>query len=183
MSSADEASKAMLAAALGGLLGLGGAGCVPKWEGGTTGSSAGGASTASSSNNGGSTSDGGSATGGGGSGAGGNGAGGSTTASGGGGDGGGGGTPTNPHTPIPNTECASGQVPNPMVTSSTMMVMTEQQFKDLCSQHMGIFEVQPLCGGSNACRGIAYDSGTGILTEHTCKGTNTCAGYNCVICN
>ena len=90
---------------------------------------------------------------------------------------------TNPHTPIPDTACEDGQVPDPVVTSSEVVVLTEEDFRGICSEAGGIFEIQPLCGGSNACRGIAYDSATHVLTEHTCQATNTCAGYNCVVCD
>jgi hypothetical protein len=90
---------------------------------------------------------------------------------------------SNPHTPIPDTACPSGISPTPMVTSTMLGMLTEQQFHDMCDQAGGIFEIQPLCGGSNACRGFAYDSGQTRLTEHTCQGTNTCAGYNCVVCS
>lgn len=92
------------------------------------------------------------------------------------------GSSTNPHTPIPNTACPDGQVPNPMVTMTTVVVLTQQEFHDMCDAAGGIFEIQPLCGSSNACRGFAYDNHTQDLTEHTCQATNTCSGYNCVVC-
>ena len=69
------------------------------------------------------------------------------------------------------------------MTSSEVVVLTEEEFRDICTEAGGILEIQPLCGGSNACRGIAYDSGTHVLTEHTCKATNTCSGWNCVVCD
>lgn len=93
------------------------------------------------------------------------------------------GTGTNPHTPIPNTACGDGQVENPEVTSSVVVLLSQEDFQAICAEAGGIFEIQPLCGGSNACRGIAYDSGTHVLTHHTCQATNTCAGYNCVVCD
>ena len=61
-----------------------------------------------------------------------------------------------------------------------METLTLEQFTALCDSMNGIFEIQPHCGGSNACRGMSYDTGTQTLTEHTCRGTNTCAGYSCV---
>jgi hypothetical protein len=64
-----------------------------------------------------------------------------------------------------------------------MEVLTQQQFEDMCSARDGIFEIQPHCGGSNACRGFSYDSGTLTLTEHTCRATNQCGGWSCVICS
>lgn len=91
-------------------------------------------------------------------------------------------TPANPHTPIPATKCASGQVPQPAVTSSVVGALTQDEFASRCASLNGIFEIQPLCGGSNSCRGMSYDSGSQTLTEHSCQATNTCAGYSCVVC-
>jgi hypothetical protein len=91
-------------------------------------------------------------------------------------------TPTNPHTPIPATKCASGQVPNPAVTSTVVGAVTQDMFAAQCAAQNGIFEIQPLCSGSNSCRGMSYDSGTQTLTEHSCQATNTCAGFSCVVC-
>jgi hypothetical protein len=108
------------------------------------------------------------------------GAGGATTSS--SGTGGAGGATTNGDTPIPDTGCATGVVPDPMVTSSTVGALTEDEFKALCDAQGGIFEIQPHCGGSNACRGFSYDANTETLIEHTCRATNTCAGYSCVVC-
>jgi len=89
---------------------------------------------------------------------------------------------TNPHTPIPATKCESGQVPNPKVTSTVVGALTQDEFASRCAALNGIFEIQPLCGGSNSCRGMSYDSGEQTLTEHSCQATNTCAGYSCVVC-
>ncbi len=91
-------------------------------------------------------------------------------------------TPPNPHTPIPATKCASGQVPHPAVTSTVVGSITQDEFASRCAAQNGIFEIQPLCGGSNSCRGMSYDSGSETLTEHSCQATNTCAGYSCVVC-
>jgi hypothetical protein len=93
------------------------------------------------------------------------------------------GTITNEDTPIPATACDGGVSPNPTVTSSTVGAITQQQFAALCQKRSGILEVQPHCGGSNACRGVSYDSETQTLTEHTCRATNNCAGYSCVVCD
>ena len=91
-------------------------------------------------------------------------------------------TSPNPHTPIPATMCASGRVPNPKVTSTVAGALTQDEFALRCAAENGIFEIQPLCGGSNSCRGMSYDSGSQTLTEHSCQATNTCAGYSCVVC-
>jgi len=89
---------------------------------------------------------------------------------------------TNPHTPIPATKCESGRVPNPKVTSTMVGALTQDEFASRCAAQNGTFEIQPLCGGSNSCRGMSYDSDAQTLTEHSCQATNTCAGYSCVVC-
>ncbi|HEY4119230.1 MAG TPA: hypothetical protein VGM56_15290 [Byssovorax sp.] len=85
--------------------------------------------------------------------------------------------------PLPDTACPSGVSPDPAVTSSATQSLTQQQFQTMCSARGGVFEIQPHCGGSNACRGFSYDSDTQTLTEHTCRATNQCSGYSCVICS
>ncbi len=68
------------------------------------------------------------------------------------------------------------------ITSSKVVTdMTQQKFTQMCDDRGGTVEVIPECAGKNSCKGMAYDTATQTLTEHTCKGTNTCAGYNCVI--
>ncbi|MEB2322092.1 MAG: hypothetical protein OZ921_06235, partial [Sorangiineae bacterium] len=69
------------------------------------------------------------------------------------------------------------------VTSSRVVTMTEAEFRDECEQRGGVFEVIPHCGGLTTCRGMSYDTTTSTLTDHTCRGVNTCAGYSCVICD
>ena len=91
--------------------------------------------------------------------------------------------PANGDTPVPDTACDGGVSPDAGVTSSTTGALTLEQFTALCDAKHGIVEIQPHCGGSNACRGMSYDSNTQTLTEHTCRGTNTCGGYSCVICD
>lgn len=86
-------------------------------------------------------------------------------------------------TPMPATECDGGVSPDPSVTSTTSVVLTLDQFTSQCDAKNGVVEIQPHCGGSNACRGMSYDANTQTLTEHTCRSTNTCAGYSCVVCD
>lgn len=70
----------------------------------------------------------------------------------------------------------------PHITSSENVgVMTEEQFKALCDQRGGTVEVMPHCGGFATAKGFSYDSTTSLLSEHTCRGANTCAGWNCAI--
>ncbi len=90
---------------------------------------------------------------------------------------------TNGDTPIPATACDGGVSPDPGVTSTTVLSLTLDQFTAQCTAENGIVETQPHCGGSNACRGMSYDIETQTLTEHTCRATNTCAGYSCVVCD
>ncbi len=85
-------------------------------------------------------------------------------------------------TPQPATTC-SDQRPDPHVVQKTTVDESEDDFKSACAARNGIFEIQPGCGGSNACRGMSYDSDAHTLIEHTCRATNTCAGYSCVVCD
>jgi len=80
-------------------------------------------------------------------------------------------------------ECASGVSPTPEVTSSKVQAMTQAQFTSECEARNGVFEIEPHCGGLNHCRGLSYDTGIQVLTEHTCRATNTCAGFSCIVCN
>ena len=81
--------------------------------------------------------------------------------------------------------CACSTCPAvPMVTSTTTVAnLTEDAFTSQCAALKGVMEIQPHCGGSNSCRGMSYDTNTQTLSEHTCRGTNTCAGYSCVVCD
>lgn len=90
---------------------------------------------------------------------------------------------TNGDTPIPATACDGGVSPDPTVTSTAAGALTLGQFTSQCNTLNGIVEIQPHCGGSNACRGMSYDTETQTLSEHTCRATNTCAGYSCVVCD
>lgn len=71
---------------------------------------------------------------------------------------------------------------DPELTSSeTIVDMTEAQFRERCDHRGGVVEVIPHCGGLNTCKGFSYDMTTDLLSEHTCKGAATCAGWNCKI--
>jgi len=70
----------------------------------------------------------------------------------------------------------------PHITSSENVgVLTEEQFTALCDERAGTVEVMPHCGGFATAKGFSYDSSTELLSEHTCKGANTCGGWNCVL--
>ena len=59
--------------------------------------------------------------------------------------------------------------------------MTLEKFTAECTARGGVIEIHPHCGGVNTCKGMSYDETIGVLTEHTCKGLNTCTGYSCVV--
>jgi hypothetical protein len=70
------------------------------------------------------------------------------------------------------------------VTSSTQDPnMSLATFSAECAARGGVVEVEPHCGGLNSCRGVSWDTITHVVSEHTCKGMNTCAGYSCIICS
>jgi hypothetical protein len=79
--------------------------------------------------------------------------------------------------------CETGVVSNPSVTSSTKVAMTQEEFAATCASRNGTVQVHPHCGGANSCRGMSYDSGTEALTEHSCRASNTCTGFSCIICS
>jgi hypothetical protein len=84
----------------------------------------------------------------------------------------------------PAPQCDSGIPDAAVVTSSTIVAnMTLDSFTSQCQALNGAVEIQPHCGGSNSCRGMSYDTETQTLLQHTCRATNTCAGYSCVICD
>jgi hypothetical protein len=90
----------------------------------------------------------------------------------------------NADTPVPDTTCDGGVLPNRQITSSAVVAgMTLDQFTAQCQAADGILEIQPHCSGSNACRGMSYDSELQTLIQHTCRGLNSCGGFSCVVCD
>ena len=70
---------------------------------------------------------------------------------------------------------------DPKITSSKRVENLDADgFKALCDARHGTVEVMAHCGGLASARGFAYDTTTQELSEHTCKGANTCSGWNCV---
>lgn len=67
-------------------------------------------------------------------------------------------------------------------TLSETKEVTLEDFTADCDVLGGTIEIHPHCGGVNTCKGMSYDTGTKVYTEHTCKGLNTCAGFSCVLC-
>jgi hypothetical protein len=54
-------------------------------------------------------------------------------------------------------------------------------FQAMCDARGGTVEVMAHCGGLATAAGFSYDTTTETLIEHSCKGQNTCAGWNCVL--
>lgn len=79
--------------------------------------------------------------------------------------------------------CTTGVVDDPRVTSTTTGEMSEADFTSRCDSAGGVVQVEPHCGGHNQCRGFSYDSNTQALTENTCRATNTCGGFSCIVCD
>ena len=82
--------------------------------------------------------------------------------------------------------CSSNDEPksaaDPEITSSEIIAaMTVEDFTARCDARGGTVEVMPHCGGFATAKGFSYDSTTEELSEHTCMGANTCAGWNCAI--
>jgi hypothetical protein len=74
-----------------------------------------------------------------------------------------------------------GDDENSQVTSTQKIELDADGFKSLCDERGGTVEVMVHCGGLATGPGFAYDIQTRELTEHTCKGVNTCSGWNCLI--
>ncbi len=75
-----------------------------------------------------------------------------------------------------------GSPTGPGVITSSQHVdsLDEAGFTALCDARSGTVEVMPHCGGFATAKGFSYDYTTSTLAEHSCKGANTCAGWNCV---
>jgi|SRR6478735_6710563 len=76
---------------------------------------------------------------------------------------------------------ADPNAPAHITSSKSGGVLTEADFEALCDARGGTVEVMPHCGGFASAKGFSYDSGTQLLSEHTCAGANTCGGWNCVL--
>lgn len=67
-----------------------------------------------------------------------------------------------------------------ILSSVTDPSVTRESFEAVCTERGGTLELHAHCGGANSCHGLSYDTDTHVLTEHTCQGMNTCAGFSCV---
>jgi hypothetical protein len=60
--------------------------------------------------------------------------------------------------------------------------LTYEQVRALCDARGGHMETYAACAGANRCRGLSYLAYDPFpLTEHTCKGSNSCSGFGCVV--
>lgn len=78
------------------------------------------------------------------------------------------------------TACADDSSSPEITSSRDMANLDADGFKALCDARDGTVEVMAHCGGLASGRGFSYDTTNGQLSEHTCKGANTCAGWNCL---
>lgn len=79
------------------------------------------------------------------------------------------------------TSATNGILGNGITSSIVDSSITYEKFKVMCDDKNGKMEVHPHCGGANSCKGFSYDLATHVLTEHSCKGLNTCTGYSCIL--
>jgi hypothetical protein len=78
--------------------------------------------------------------------------------------------------------CGSDDDTDATITSSKKVENLDADgFQALCDERGGTVEVMAHCGGLASGKGFSYDTATDMLSEHTCKGANTCGGWNCVI--
>lgn len=68
-------------------------------------------------------------------------------------------------------------------TSYTEVQHTFAELTALCDEQEGYVQVHASCGGVNTCQGFSYgDWGQdAVLSEHTCSGANSCKGLSCII--
>ncbi|MEO8916738.1 MAG: hypothetical protein ABI488_04885 [Polyangiaceae bacterium] len=71
--------------------------------------------------------------------------------------------------------------PGVITSSQKVDTLDEAGFTQLCDARGGMVEVMPHCGGFASAKGFSYDLATSELSEHSCKGANTCGGWNCVV--
>lgn len=80
-----------------------------------------------------------------------------------------------------SSACGDGPDDKAEVTAvSTVASLDANTFDAQCAEQAGVLQFHAHCGGFNLCRGESYDSATQELSEHTCRGLNTCAGMSCV---
>jgi hypothetical protein len=73
------------------------------------------------------------------------------------------------------TESGSG-----VLSERVVPALDAATFDEQCAERAGVLQFHAHCGGVNLCRGLSYDTETLVLSEHTCRGLNTCGGMSCV---
>jgi hypothetical protein len=77
--------------------------------------------------------------------------------------------------------CSDGDEPARILSQSQVeQPLQVSDFKALCDARSGTVETMAHCGGLATGPGFSYDITTHMLSEHSCKGANTCAGWNCL---
>jgi hypothetical protein len=71
--------------------------------------------------------------------------------------------------------------PGEITSQRNIGKLDEAGFQAMCDERGGKVEGIAHCGGLASAAGFAYDITTEELSEHTCKGANTCTGWNCII--
>lgn len=67
------------------------------------------------------------------------------------------------------------------VRSFQVANLTVDKFEELCAERGGLTQTHVTCGGTNACRGLDYNSwDPTTVVEHTCRGFSKCMGLSCV---
>ncbi len=75
---------------------------------------------------------------------------------------------------------SAGGTGSTITSARTDATVTLESFSAECAARKGTLQIHPHCGGANSCKGMSYDAGTHVLTEHDCAGLNTCTGFSCV---
>lgn len=77
--------------------------------------------------------------------------------------------------------CSAEPGSDKITSSKHVENLDAQGFEKLCDARSGTVEAIAHCGGLASGPGFAYDLTTQELSEHTCKGGNTCGGWNCLV--
>lgn len=78
------------------------------------------------------------------------------------------------------TACSNETGSDKITSSKHVEDLDAEGFKMLCDARHGTVEALAHCGGLATGPGFAYDTNTQELSEHSCKGGNTCGGWNCL---
>jgi hypothetical protein len=84
---------------------------------------------------------------------------------------------------VDEQDTAPAEPPEPMgiLSTETLPELTFADFSDDCLGRGGVVQIHATCAGNNACRGMSFNKWSKQLTEHTCKGLNSCGGASCVV--